>query len=480
MARDNIKNIHFIGIGGIGMSGIALVANAQGLNVSGSDLVKSNITDMLSEAGVKVFIGHDKQNIADGQYKPDVVVVSTAVLDNNPEYIEAKNQDIQIWHRAQMLAYLGRDLKTLAVSGTHGKTSTSSMLASVMDKLGLDPTFLIGGIVREYGTNARCGKGDFYVVEADESDKSFRFLSPYAEIITNIEADHLDHYKDLDEIYEKFTAFMDSVPNDGFLIVGGDDKNLKEIAEKSGKNVFTYGFDAACDCLITNYQTKGVGCQFDLTLPVFKNALSVRDKEITLHCSLLQNPGKHYASNAASVLVLLDVLGFDVAAAAEALSQFRGIKRRFDLIGSAKDITVVDDYAHHSTEIAATVKAACALDFNNVHVIYQPHRYSRIKLFRDVFPEEFARAFDGCATLTFTNVYAACETPIPGVSGKTFLDIVESRAGEKSPEFYYVEDRSKIIDHIISIAKPNDLIITMGAGDVTANAPLIVKKLNNE
>lgn len=376
-----------------------------------------------------------------------------------------------------MLSYLGRDLKTLAVSGTHGKTSTSSMLASVMDKIGLDPTFLIGGIVRDYNTNARCGKGDYYVVEADESDKSFRFLNPYAEIVTNIEADHLDHYKDLAEIYEKFTAFIDLIPEDGYLVVGGDDKKLLDIAKKSGKNFVSYGFDKDCDCLIDNYKTAGVGCEFDLHLPVFKNTNSKRSEEKTIKCKLIQNPGKHYASNAASVLVLLDILGFDCEAATNALSEFKGIKRRFDLIGFENDITVIDDYAHHSTEIAATIKAACALDFKNVHVIYQPHRYSRIGLFRDVFPDEFARAFDGCKTLTFTNVYAACETPIPGVSGRTFLDIVEQRKSDASPEFFYIEDRSQIVDHIVDIAKPGDLIITMGAGDVTANAPLIVKKI---
>ena len=362
-----IKKIHFIGVGGVGMSGIASVAAKQGYEVSGSDLRKSYLTDMLHKEGVKIFIGQKAENIS--SVKPDLVVVSTAIMQNNPELTAAKEAHIKIWHRAQMLAHLGDKLKTLAVAGTHGKTSTSSMLASVMDEIGADPTFLIGGVVRKYGTNAKCGKGSYYVVEADESDKSFTYLNPHAAIITNIEADHLDHYTNLDEIYEKFATFIGSLPKDGFCVVCGDDKKALQTCKDSTNNVISYGFNSTCDCVISDYSTEGVGCKFTLTLPVFKNTKSKRKSEVAINCKLKQNPGQHYAKNAAGVLVLLDALGYDIQKCADALANFAGIKRRFDLIGTQNDITVVDDYGHHSTEIANTVHAACSLNFNNVHVV---------------------------------------------------------------------------------------------------------------
>lgn len=448
-----IKKIHFIGIGGVGMSGIALVANEQGLIVSGSDMRKSYMTDLLENAGIEVMIGQRAENIKD----PDVVVISTAILDNNPELCAAKEKGVEIWHRAQMLAYLGRDLKTLACAGTHGKTSTSSMLASVMDTLGEDPTFLIGGVVRQYDTNARSGRGKYYVVEADESDKSFKYIDPFSAIVTNIEADHLDHYSDLDEIYEKFEEFIKSINPKGAAVVCGEDAKLTEIAKRAHNNVLTYGF-GDCDYKITDYKVQGVGCSFKIN---------------NIPCSLKQNPGKHYALNATAVIALLDFLSFDIEKAAQAMSFFAGIKRRFDLVGEENGITVVDDYAHHSTEIAATVKAACSLDFKNVHVIWQPHRYSRAKLLTEIYHDEFAHAFDGCKTVTITDVYAAGETPIPGVTGETFYNVV----CEGTAKPYYVEHRNDIVDHMVSLAKPGDLVITMGAGDITSKGPQILAKI---
>lgn len=480
MAEKQIKNIHFIGIGGVGMSGIALVAKAQGFNVSGSDLRKGTMTDILQKAGIEVSIGNRAENIAKGSKKPDIVIVSTAIMDTNAELNAAKDAKIKIWHRAQMLAYLGRNLKTLAVTGTHGKTSTSAMLASVLAEIGEDPSFLIGGVVREFGTNARSGKGPFYAVEADESDKSFTYLDPYAAIVTNIEQDHLDHYKDYDEIYEKFSDFISSLPNDGIAVVCGDDKKLLEIAKKSTNNVVSYGFEKNNDCIISKYKTVKTGCEFSVELSVFKNTKSIRDKKVKLQCALKQNPGKHYALNAASVICLLDALGYDAKIVAEALSKFAGAKRRFDLVGCENDITLIDDYAHHSTEIAATVKAACELDFKNVHVMWQPHRFSRINLFRDIYRDVFAHAFDGCATVTFTNVYGAGEVPIPGITGESFLNVIREEADKNTPKTYYVHHRLDLIDHIIKIAKPGDLIITMGAGDITSVGPQILETLKNK
>ncbi len=323
--------------------------------MSGSDLKESRYTKQLKAAGIDVRIGHDPANLPGGPGRddasPDVVVVSTAILDNNPELIAAKERGLAIWHRAQMLAHLGRDLETLAVAGTHGKTTTSSMLASVLDAMGEDPTFLIGGIVRSYGTNAHSGSGRHYVVEADESDKSFTYLSPRAVLVTNIEADHLDHYRDLDEIYEKFAAFIGSVPADGGVVVAcGDDEQLAALARAAGRTLVTYGFCEGCDARIVSFEPHGVGSDFVLALP--------DGRQLSAHVK--QNPGRHNVLNAAGVIVLADALGMDAEAAARAMAGFAGVRRRFDLVGEAAGVTVVDDYAHHPTEIAATIDAAVA------------------------------------------------------------------------------------------------------------------------
>ena len=464
METARIEQVHFIGIGGVGMSGIARVAADQGMRVSGSDIKESRYTKQLKDVGVEVRIGHDAANVPAGE---PVVVVSTAILDNNPELVAAKERGLSIWHRAQMLAYLGVDLETLAVAGTHGKTTTSSMLASALDGMGLDPTFLIGGIVRAYGTNAHSGTGRHYVVEADESDKSFMHLAPRAVLVTNIEADHLDHYRDLDEIYEKFAAFMGSVPEDGGVIVAcGEDEALVRIARAAGRRLFTYGFGEGCDLRVTAYEPHGVGSDFTLALP----------DGSTVEAHVKQNPGRHNVLNAAGVIGLLWALGHDPAEAARALAEFAGVKRRFDLVGEAAGITVVDDYAHHPTEIAATIDAASKLGYRHVHVLFQPHRYSRAPLFTEVLKDEFAAAFDAADAVTFMDVYPAGEAPVPGVSGKTFLNVVLDHPGH--PEASYVPRRVEVVPHLASKLEPGDLAITMGAGDVTAVGPELVEALS--
>ncbi len=449
------------------MSGIALVACSQGMKVSGSDLRASRYTDQLTEAGVTVYIGHDASNIADDP-APDVVVVSTAILDNNPELIAAKERGLEIWHRAKMLAQLGVGKRTLAVAGTHGKTTTSSMLASALDGMGADPTFLIGGIVRAYGTNAHSGEGSYYVVEADESDKSFTYLDPYAVAVTNIEADHLDHYLGgIAEIEQKFSEFMCSVPDDGLVVVCGEDERLTQIARETGKRVLTYGEGDGFDVRLVSFEPQGVGSAFELAMP---------DGQV-VRGSILQNPGRHNALNAAAVLALLWGIGEDVQEAAKQLGKFAGVKRRFDLVGEEAGVTVVDDYAHHPTEVAATIAAAKKLDFNAVHVLFQPHRYSRVGLFTEVLHDEFAHAFDLADTVTFTDVYAAGETPVPGISGKTFLDVVEASADH--PPLTYVPRRPDVVEHLASQAQPGDLVITMGAGDVTSIGPELLAYLGS-
>lgn len=448
-----MKKLHFIGIGGVGMSGVAKVAKDQGFDVTGSDIKTSRYTSELEGLGAGISIGHRAENLPEGDVD---VVVSTAILDNNPEYAAAKERGLKIMHRADMLAYLGRDLKTLAVAGTHGKTTTSSMLASVLEKMGKDPTFLIGGTLSEFKTNAKSGKGEYYVIEADESDKSFTKFSPSAVIVTNIEPDHLDHYKDISEIYDLFEQFISSVPAGGPVVVCANDEKACELARDCAKgNVVTYGTVDGADYKVENIQVQGLKSTFDLRLP---------DGRV-VNASIPQNPGKHNVLNGASVLALINELGLDVEAAAEALSEFKGVHRRFDLVGVEEGVTFIDDYAHHPTEIAATIKAARDLDFNDVHVVFQPHRYSRAKLFTDVLRDDFAKAFDDASTVTFMDVYSAGEIPIPGVNGKTFLNIILDHEGH--PPTKYVPRRVDVAPSVADVAKDGDLVITMGAGDVT-------------
>ena len=462
MSEERIKQVHFIGVGGVGMSGMARVAHDQGMQVSGSDIKESRYTKQLREAGITVFIGQKAENIPEGD---PVVVISTAILENNPELIEARRRGLEIWHRAQMLAHLGVGLDTLAVAGTHGKTTTSSMLASALDALGADPTFLIGGIVRAYGTNAHSGTGDHYVVEADESDKSFTYLSPKAVLVTNIEADHLDHYKDLDEIYDKFHDFMGLVPEDGVIVACGDEPHVVEIARSEGRRMYTYGFNEGCDVRITSYEPHGIGSRYTAVMP----------DGTQVEGTIKQNPGRHNVLNATGVVTLLWALGFDAAKVAQALSGFAGVRRRFDLVGEVGGVTVVDDYAHHPTEIAATISAAAGLGYKHVHVLFQPHRYSRAPLFTQVLHDEFGAAFDKADSVTFMDVYPAGEAPVPGVSGKTFLNVVLEHEGHPQAEF--VAHRVDVVPHLMDKLQPGDLVITMGAGDVTAMGPQIIDAL---
>ena len=308
-------------------------------------------------------------------------------------------------------------------------------------------------------------RGKYYVVEADESDKSFTFLSPAGVIVTNIEADHLDHYKDLGEIFEKFKQFMASVPEDGPVVVCGEEEALVCAAREVHPRAITYGLGEECDARVVSYGPHGVGSSFTLELP---DGTQVEGK-------VKQNPGVHNVLNAAAVLTLIWALGLDVQKAACVLADFAGVRRRFDLVGEAQGVTVVDDYAHHPTEIAATIAAAKTLDFSRVHVLFQPHRYSRAPLFTEVLHDEFGAAFDDADTVTFMDVYPAGEAPVPGVSGKTFLNVVLDHGGH--PAASYVPRRLDVVPHMAALAKPGDLVITMGAGDVTAIGPQLVEAL---
>ena len=453
------KCIHFIGVGGVGMSGIARVASDLGMRVSGSDMKSSRYTDQLEEAGVTVFIGHDAANVPQDV---DVVVVSTAIPETNPELAYARQQGIEVWQRARMLAELGVGKKTLAAAGTHGKTTTSSMLATAVDALELDPTFVIGGIVDAYQTNAVSGTGEYYVVEADESDGSFLNLSPYVALVTNVEADHLDHYKGgIQEIRDTFAQFMRSVPEEGAVVACGEDPALVELARSVERRVVTYGFAEGCDVRVLDYRTQGIASLFTLAFP----------DGVRVECRLAKNPGQHNALNAAGVLSVVWALGHDVARAAAGLEGYSGVRRRFDLIGEEAGVTVIDDYAHHPTEVAATLAAAADLDFQRIVVLFQPHRYSRTQS----LAQEFASAFDQADLAAFMDVYAAGEAPIPGVSGQTIACAVEERG--KAANVAYLPQKETVAEELAAMLLSGDIVFTMGAGDVTTLGPKILEAL---
>jgi UDP-N-acetylmuramate--alanine ligase len=437
------------------MSGLALVAHTRGFAVSGSDLKESRYMRALQRAGIPVTVGHSAANVADAAI--DVVVISTAIPPANPELVAAQKRGIPVWPRAQMLAYLGRGHKTLAVSGTHGKTTTSSMLATALARLDANPTFLIGGIVDGFNATAYAGTGDYFVVEADESDGSFTYLDPALTVITNIEADHLDHYKDLDAINAAFAAFLGKLTPGGIAIVCANSPALPALAHQSGHEVLTYGTtsQAQVRCVPRSVH------RFDVVFPGGE-AQALR---------LDHSPGLHNMLNATGVMAALDHLGFDRAQAAQAVSAFTGVRRRFDLIGTAAGITVVDDYGHHPTEVAATLKAASELSYQQVHVLFQPHRYTRTQ----AFINEFGAAFDHANTVTIMDVYPAGETPIPGVNGELVVEAIKAHNPHANARF--IKHRADAPAALARIAQPGDLIITMGAGDITALAPLILEEL---
>lgn len=448
---------HFIGIGGAGMSGIARVLHERGRTVTGSDLKATRYAVSLQEAGIAVHIGHEASVLGD----PEVVVISSAIPETNPELVEARRRGIPVWPRAKMLAHLAGSDKTLAVAGTHGKTTTSSMLAMVMSGLGLDPTILIGGELNDMGSNARCGKGDYYVVESDESDGSFLYMDPFVALVTNIEADHLDHYKDLDDVVEAFGAFIGKVSPEGVAVVCGEDAHAPEVARRTCKGrVVTYGRTEACDVRCGAIERAGLGHRFNVVFP-----------DGTSCAASVTMPGVHNVLNATGVLAACWSLGLDANRAAAALADFSGVRRRFDRIGEVAGVHVVDDYAHHPTEIKATLAGAKEAGFKRVWVVFQPHRYSRTAS----LGKEFGKAFDAADHLVLMDVYSAGEAPLPGISGKTVLDAFMEHAPHADAAYF--PHRGDISSYVADRLRPDDVLITMGAGDVSALGPEVVRAL---
>jgi UDP-N-acetylmuramate--alanine ligase len=457
----HVKNIHFIGIGGIGMSGIAEVLCNLGFVVSGSDLKKSKNTDRLETLfNVKIYEGHAAENVGDAQ----VVVYSSAVKGDNPEVVLAKQKAIPVIPRAEMLAEL-MTLKpyAVAVSGTHGKTSTTSMVATILGHAGFDPTTVVGGVVDTLGSNARLGKSDWFVTEADESDRSFLMLYPTIAVVTNIDKEHMESYKGMDDVVQCFTDFVNKVPFYGACVLCLDDPNVQLIIPRIKRRRVTYGMTAQAD---VSAQEIRYNENFGTSFKVFKGAELLGEINLPV-------PGKHNIYNAlAATAVALEVeVPFEKVA--EAFSKFKNANRRFQFKGEALGISVVDDYGHHPTEILATLSAAKnGSGGRRTVVIFQPHRFSRTK----ELMSEFALCFNNADVLFVTDIYAASEQPLEGITAETLTENIK-QYGHKNVQ--YVGDVESAAEKVIPFLQEGDLVITLGAGSITRLSDEILEKLKN-
>jgi len=439
-----IRRIHFVGIGGIGMSGIAEVLLNLGYEISGSDLGSTEITQRLDDLGAAIHRGHDASHIGNA----DVVVTSTAVRPDNPEVLAAHERGIPVIPRAEMLSELLKMKFSIAVSGSHGKTTTTSMVATLLAHGGLDPTMVIGGKLASIGSNARMGDGEVIVAEADESDGSFLKLSPCLAVITNIDREHLDYYADLDQIKEAFLQFANIVPFYGSTVLCLDDPHVRGILPKIKRRVITYGLQAPAD-----YRAEGVS----FTGASSRFALYHRDT--LLGTVKLNVPGLFNVYNAMAAIAVAREMEMTFPVIREGLQRFTGVHRRLDVRGEAGGITVVDDYGHHPTEIRATLAAAKQVWPGRILVVFQPHRYTRTQaLF-----EEFLTAFKDADGLIITDIYPASEEPIPGVNAAALCEAVRRKG---HPDAVHLPDFDAIVDHLAKIARPSDVILTQGAGSV--------------
>jgi len=451
------QQIHFIGIGGIGMSGIAEILLNLGYRVTGSDQKRGDAVERLAELGAKVFLGHQATNV-EGAH---VVVYSSAVSRDNVEVQAARQRQIPTIPRAEMLAELMRLKYGIAVAGTHGKTTTTSMVGTVLAEGRLDPTIVVGGRVTSLGSNARLGQGEFLIAEADESDGSFLKLAPTIAVVTTVDAEHLDHYGSLDAIRDAFVAFVNKVPFYGSAVLCLDQPNIQLLIPRIEKRIISYGLESGADLVARRLQLSGMTSRFE-----------VYQRESLLGDVALQVPGRHNVLNAlAAIGVGLD-LEIPFATIQRALAGFSGVQRRFQILGRARDVAVVDDYGHHPAEIRATLAAAKAGFDCRVVTVFQPHRYTRTLHLR----EEFLTAFNLADVLIVMDVYAAGEPAIPGVSGRDLADGIRSH-GHRDVT-YLGSDRTRIVEHLTEIARRGDLMITLGAGDVSQLGPELLKSLD--
>jgi UDP-N-acetylmuramate--alanine ligase len=468
-----IQRIHFVGIGGIGMSGIAEVLLNLGYKVSGSDLKSSSVTQRLAGLGASVFEGHRAENIVGAE----VVVTSSAIATENPEVTEAHKLHIPVIQRAEMLAELMRLKYGIAIAGMHGKTTTTSMVAAVLAAGGLDPTVVVGGRVDALGSNARLGKSQYLVAEADESDRSFLKLSPILSVVTNIDREHMDCYRNMRDVKKTFLEFMDRVPFYGMIVACNDDPLLRRLLPEVQRRTVTYGTRRGSDFLIKiptsaakgaaemGHPPSGDSC------PLSRFGVTYRKDdfgEFTLHV-----PGVHNVLNATAAIAVGVGLDVGVEAIRAALDQFRGVDRRFQLRGRAAGVSVIDDYGHHPTEIRATLAAARQCGFGKIHVIFQPHRYTRT---RDLM-DEFSTAFGDADSLFVLDIYAASEKPIEGITGEILAERIREKSGKS---VQYASSSADAVNAVAAAAHDGDMILTLGAGSVSQLGPMILEKLERE
>ena len=454
--KRKIQHIHFVGIGGIGMSGIAEVLLNLGYHISGSDVKETEVTRRLQTLGCEVFYGHRKENVREA----DVVVISSAIRQGNPEIEVAEQRLIPVIPRAEMLAELMRMKIGIAIAGTHGKTTTTSLIATVLAAGGLDPTVVIGGRLNSIGSNARLGQGDFLVAEADESDGSFLKLMPTIAVVTNIDPEHLDYYHGIEEIKETFLSFLNKIPFYGLAVLCLDHPNIQSLIPRLKKRFTTYGLTTQADFQAKEIVFEGLSATFD--------ALH-HQKEIGR--LKLQMPGLHNVYNALATLATAFELDIPFEVVQETLRDFSGIQRRFQIKGDKQGILIVDDYGHHPVEIVATLRAARTGWGRRIVAVFQPHRYTRTQaLFQD-----FMTAFNDANVLILTDIYPAGEDRIEGVEAKALYEGIQNY-GHK--DVTYIADKKEIVNHLLRIITPGDVVITMGAGDIWQVSEELVRKLD--
>ena len=453
--RGRIKNIHFVGIGGIGMSGIAEVLLNLGYQISGSDIKETEVTRRLRSLGCEISYGHRRENLREA----DVVVISSAIRQKNPEVEAADERLIPVIPRAEMLAELMRMKVGIAIAGTHGKTTTTSLISTVLAAGGLDPTVVIGGRLNSIGSNARLGQGEFLVAEADESDGSFLKLMPTIAVVTNIDPEHLDFYKGIEEIKESFLSFLEKIPFSGLAVLCLDHPNIQSLLPRLKKRFATYGLTTQADFQAKEIAFEGLSTSFDV----------VHHRQGIGRLSL-RMPGIHNVYNALATLATAFELDIPFRVVQETLREFSGIQRRFQIKGEKKGILIVDDYGHHPVEIMATLKAARTGWGKRIIAVFQPHRYTRTQaLFKD-----FLTAFYDADVLILTDIYPAGEDRIEGVESKALFEGIREY-GHK--DVSYLADKGQIVEHLLRILSPGDLVITLGAGDIWQVSEELVKRL---
>ena len=450
------QRVHFIGIGGIGMSGIAEILLTMGYMVSGSDLRASAVTERLEGLGARIYVGHAAENAA----ASDVVVTSSAVAPDNPEVAEARSRKTPVIPRAEMLAELMRLKYGIAVAGMHGKTTTTSMIAAVLAGGELDPTVVVGGRVDAMGSNARLGKWQYLVAEADESDRSFLRLSPIMAVVTNLDREHMDAYRDMADVEDAFVQFMNEVPFYGAVTACADNAALRAILPRVTPRVYTYGESPDADFRVRVLRA-AAGCH---------SAFEVNTRGLVLGPFHLHVPGRHNVLNATAAVAIGVQLGMLPEKIAAGLGSFRGVDRRFQTRGEASGVTVIDDYGHHPTEIRATLQAARECGYGRVLVLFQPHRYTRT---RDLM-DEFAGAFGDADAVQVLDIYAASEAPIAGITGETLAEAVRAGSGRRVA---YARSVAEAVDRLAADARQGDMILTLGAGSVSQAGPLLLERL---